>query len=117
MSKPNTLESLGQCLVEAGHELGPAFQYSNTLNKVGEIEKKLGAIEKDFVQKSSDCFLQPLRSFLEGQMKIIQKEKKTLENKRLDLDACKAKLKKLKEEKYKPEVNFFPNFSHISSSS
>lgn len=86
--------------------------------KVGEAEKKLGANEKEFIQKSSDCFLQPLKSFLEGQMKIIQvdlfgqksqlwtlllnmfllkKEKKTLEIKRLDLDACKARLKKLNE--------------------
>jgi hypothetical protein len=40
--------------------------------KVGEAEKKLGLAEKDFIQKSSDCFLQPLKSFLEGQMKIIQ---------------------------------------------
>ena len=49
--------------------------------------------------------MQPLKSFLDGQMKTIQKEKKTLESKRLDLDSCKSKLKKLKDEKYKPEVS------------
>ena len=42
------------------------------LNKVGEVEKRLGQFEKDFVQKSSDCLLQPLKSFLDGQMKTIQ---------------------------------------------
>lgn len=40
--------------------------------KVGEAEKKLGFAEKEFIQKTSDSFIQPLKSFLEGQMKIIQ---------------------------------------------
>jgi hypothetical protein len=34
-----------------------------------------------------------------------QKEKKTLESKRLDLDACKTKLKKQKESRTKSEVS------------
>lgn len=95
--KPNNLEILGHCLVEASHEIGNLHPYGNILAKVGETEKKLGNTEKEFVQKCSDCFLQPLKSFLEGQMKTIMKEKKTLEIKRLDLDACKARLKKLNE--------------------
>ena len=40
----------------------------------------------------------------------FQKEKKTLESKRLDLDSCKSKLKKLKDEKYKPEVSLTMSF-------
>jgi hypothetical protein len=40
--------------------------------KVGEAEKKIGYAEKEFVQKTADSFMQPLKSFLEGQMKIIQ---------------------------------------------
>ena len=35
-------------------------------------EKKIGEAEKDFVHKSSDCFLQPLKAFLDGQMRNIQ---------------------------------------------
>ena len=42
------------------------------LAKVGEAEKKIGEAEKDFVHKSSDCFLQPLKAFLDGQMRNIQ---------------------------------------------
>jgi endophilin-B1 len=42
------------------------------LNKVGKAEKEMGSIEKEFVQKSNDCFLQPLKSFIDGQMKTIQ---------------------------------------------
>lgn len=70
MPKPNNLEVLGQNLVEAGHEIG--YQYGVHLVKVGEAEKRLGAAEKEFVQKSNDCFLQPLKSFLDGQMRTIQ---------------------------------------------
>ncbi len=91
--KPNNLEILGQCLIDAGHEIGSLYQYckknsfvfsskrmrlylslivANILLKVGEAEKRLGLNEKEFVNKSSDCLLQPLKSFLEGQMKTIQ---------------------------------------------
>jgi endophilin-B1 len=84
----------------------------SALIKAGETEKKLGVAEKEFVQRSIDSFVQPLKSFLDGQMKTIQKEKKVLEIKRLDLDACKAKLKRSREDRSKnsevslPEVNF-----------
>ena len=40
--------------------------------KVGEAEKKIGFAEKEFVQRSLDCLLQPLKSFIDGQMKTIQ---------------------------------------------
>jgi endophilin-B len=72
ISKPNNLEILGYSFVEASQEIGNQHPYGNILAKVGEAEKQLGLIEKEFVQKSSDCFLQPLKSFLDGQMKTIQ---------------------------------------------
>jgi len=71
-TKPNNLEILGQCFVDAGYEIGNTYQYGNVLGKVGEAEKKLGNVEKEFVQKTSDGFLNPLKSFLDGQMKTIQ---------------------------------------------
>ena len=36
----------------------------------------------------------PLQRFLDGEMKNIMRERKVLENKRLDLDACKNKVRK-----------------------
>merc|ERR1719464_662204 len=36
----------------------------------------------------------PLSRFLEGEMKNIMRERKILENKRLDLDACKNRVRK-----------------------
>ncbi|XP_069093139.1 endophilin-B2 isoform X4 [Pleurodeles waltl] len=67
-----------------------------TLLKVGETEKRLGGAERDFIHSSSINFLTPLRNFLEGDWRTISKERRILENRRLDLDACKARLKKAK---------------------
>lgn len=97
VTKLNNLELLGQCFVESGQDIGLNYQYGSLLVKIGEAEKKLGTSEKEFVERSSECFVQPLKSFLDGQMKTIQKEKKVLEAKRLDLDACKGRLRKLSE--------------------
>jgi endophilin-B len=38
--------------------------------------------------------VEPLQRFLDGEMKNITRERKVLENKRLDLDACKNKVRK-----------------------
>lgn len=40
------------------------------------------------------CFVQPLKKFLEGEMRTIAKERAVLESKRLDLDASKNRAKK-----------------------
>ena len=61
---------------------------------MGQIEQKLGQCERDFIGSAGMCFVQPLRKFLEGEMKTITKEKGILETKRLDLDACKNRVRK-----------------------
>ncbi|XP_040011185.1 endophilin-B2-like isoform X3 [Xiphias gladius] len=68
----------------------------STLIKVGECERRLGAAEREFLQTSAISFLTPLRNFLEGDWKTISKERRLLENLRLDLDVCKTRLKKAK---------------------
>uniref|UniRef100_A0A3Q4H4G5 Endophilin-B2 n=1 Tax=Neolamprologus brichardi TaxID=32507 RepID=A0A3Q4H4G5_NEOBR len=72
------------------------FLPGNTLEKVGECEKRLGEAEKEFLQTSAISFLTPLRNFLEGDWRTISKERRLLENLRLDLDACKTRVKKAK---------------------
>nr|XP_031533501.1 endophilin-B2 isoform X2 [Vicugna pacos] len=72
------------------------FLAGKTLIKVAEAEKRLGAAERDFIHMASINFLTPLRNFLEGDWKTISKERRLLQNRRLDLDACKARLKKAK---------------------
>lgn len=90
----SNLELLGMDLIEAGNDFGAGTPYGSSLIKVGHAQQKLGNVEREFVQKSAQNFIQPLRKFLDGDMKIIMKERKFLENKRLDLDACKNRLRK-----------------------
>lgn len=89
-------ELLAQYMAEAASELGPTTPYGKTLIKVAEAEKLLGAAERDFIHTASINFLTPLRNFLEGDWKTISKERRLLQNRRLDLDASKARLKKAK---------------------
>ncbi|KAG9281733.1 endophilin-B2-like isoform X10 [Astyanax mexicanus] len=89
-------ELLGQYMQDAAKDFGPGTPYGSTLITVGEYQKKLGGSEREFLQSSAVGFLTPLRNFLEGDWRTISKERRLLENRRLDLDVCKARLKKAK---------------------
>ncbi|KAK9523213.1 hypothetical protein VZT92_019619 [Zoarces viviparus] len=89
-------ELLGQYMLDASKEFGPGTPYGSTLSEVGECERRLGTAEREFLQTSAISFLTPLRNFLEGDWRTISKERRLLENLRLDLDSCKARLKKAK---------------------
>ncbi|MXQ94893.1 hypothetical protein E5288_WYG008265 [Bos mutus] len=103
-------ELLAQYMAEAASELGPTTPYGKTLIKVAEAEKHLGAAERDFIHTASINFLTPLRNFLEGDWKTISKERRLLQNRRLDLDASKARLKKAKAAEAKATVGTVPDF-------
>ncbi|XP_064539495.1 endophilin-B1-like [Drosophila montana] len=95
-SKPkrlSNLEHLAFDMIEAGGDFGQDMPYDQALIKVGQAEQKLGQCEHDFIATSGICFTQPLRKFLEGEMKTISKDRGILETKRLDLDACKNRVK------------------------
>lgn len=70
-------------MVEAGTSLGPGTAYGSALIKVGQWEQKLGQTERDFIGSAGMCFTQPLRKFLDTEMKTILKEQSILEMKRL----------------------------------
>jgi endophilin-B len=70
-NKPNIIEQLGQCMTDAGNEFGPSTPYGSTLIKCGQTHQKLGLTYKDFIQSSAMGYIQPLKSFLEGEMKSI----------------------------------------------
>ncbi|XP_058861207.1 endophilin-B2-like isoform X1 [Acipenser ruthenus] len=95
-SRTTNGELLGQYMLEAANEFGPGTPYGSTLVKVGESQRRLGGAEREFMQSTAINFLTPLRNFLEGDWRTISKERRLLENRRLDLDACKARLKKAK---------------------
>uniref|UniRef100_A0A8C5EXT3 Endophilin-B1 n=1 Tax=Gouania willdenowi TaxID=441366 RepID=A0A8C5EXT3_GOUWI len=96
-SRLTNAELLGQYMQDAGKEFGLDSPYGNTLMIVGDCESRLGAAERDFIQTSAISFLSPLRNFLEGDWRTISKERRLLENLRLDLDSCKARVKKAKQ--------------------
>ena len=98
-------ELLGVIMVDAGNEFGPGTSYGNALVKTGQTQTNIGNAEKEFVQSTANNFLQPLRNFLEGDMKTIQKEKKILETKRLDLDAAKTKNRRAKSQNTQAEAD------------
>ncbi|XP_074493592.1 endophilin-B2a isoform X1 [Sebastes fasciatus] len=105
-------ELLGQYMQDAAKEFGPGSPYGSTLIEVGECERRLGGAEREFLQTSAISFLTPLRNFLEGDWRTISKERRLLENLRLDLDSCKARLKKAKVAEAKAAVSLFmaPDF-------
>ncbi|XP_031686091.1 endophilin-B2-like isoform X6 [Oncorhynchus kisutch] len=81
---------------DAAKDFGPGTPYGSTLIKVGDCERRLGGAQREFLQTSAISFLAPLRNFLEGDWRTISKERRLLENRRLDLDSSKARLKKAK---------------------
>ncbi|XP_072760438.1 endophilin-B1 isoform X2 [Anoplolepis gracilipes] len=95
--RPNRLSNLeyvGSDMIEAGNDFGPGIAYGSALIKVGQCQQKLGQIERDFIGTAANCYIQPLRKFLDGEMKTVSKEMAILETKRLDLDACKNRVRK-----------------------
>uniref|UniRef100_A0A3B3R9P5 SH3-domain GRB2-like endophilin B1b n=1 Tax=Paramormyrops kingsleyae TaxID=1676925 RepID=A0A3B3R9P5_9TELE len=87
-------EQLGECMIDAGHELGPGTAYGKVLIKCGEMEKQIGGTQRKLIQGVTVGFLTPLRNFIEWDSKTVLKEGRLLENRRLDLDAAKTRLKR-----------------------
>uniref|UniRef100_A0A8C5R662 Endophilin-B1 n=1 Tax=Leptobrachium leishanense TaxID=445787 RepID=A0A8C5R662_9ANUR len=93
-SRLNNQEQLAQYMIDAGNDFGPGTAYGNALVKCGETQRRIGGAHRELIQTAAINFLTPLRNFIEGDYKTMAKEKKLLQNKRLDLDAAKARLKK-----------------------
>jgi endophilin-B len=104
-SRLSNLEYLGLDMIEAGTVFGPGTAYGSSLIKVGQWEQKLGQTERDFIGSAGMCFTQPLQKFLDTEMKTILKEKGLLETKRLDLDACKNRVRKARSMLGQPTVS------------
>merc|ERR550525_895907 len=81
-------------MIEAGNEFGTTSPYGAALIRVGQTEKKLGLLEKEYIRAGNEGLVSPLTRFLDGEMRNIMRERKILENKRLDLDACKNRVRK-----------------------
>jgi len=99
------LEYLGNDMIEAGNEFGTGTPYGTSLIRVGQTEQKLGLLEKDYIRSGNEGLIAPLQRFLDGEMKNIMRERKVLENKRLDLDSCKNKVKKARNMQDQQQAN------------
>ncbi|XP_055087018.1 endophilin-B1-like isoform X2 [Periophthalmus magnuspinnatus] len=95
--RPRSLEVLGEIMTSAGLELGSNTPYGSALVKFGETQKQLGEAERKFAHSTNIHFIIPLRSFTEGEYRTLQDERRTLTNKRLDLDIAKTRLRKAHE--------------------
>ncbi|XP_074601278.1 SH3 domain containing GRB2 like, endophilin-B isoform X2 [Brevipalpus obovatus] len=94
--RSRVVEQLGFDMIDAAQEFGTDTQYSRALIKVGQTQQKIGQSEKEFIRASYKGFIQPLKKFLDEDMRNVMKERKVLETKRLDLDAAKKRLRKAK---------------------
>ena len=83
------------------------------LLKVGACEQKLGCAEREFIQASATNFIGPMQKFLDGEMKTILREKKLLENRRLDLDSCKNRLRKARSMEAQQNVSHLHVYSSL----
>ncbi|XP_074515897.1 endophilin-B1-like isoform X2 [Sebastes fasciatus] len=96
-TRPRAHEVLGDEMTQAGLEMGSNTPYGTALLRCGEAQKQLGEAERKFVQSTNIHFLTPLRSFTEGEYRVMQDERKMLVNKRLDLDIAKTRVRKAHE--------------------
>ena len=77
----------------------------SALIRVGQTEQALGEIEREYIRNGHESMLGPLQRFLDGEMKNITRERKILENRRLDLDACKNRVRKARGMQLQPAVS------------
>ncbi|XP_015230746.1 PREDICTED: endophilin-B1-like [Cyprinodon variegatus] len=126
-TRPRAHEVLGEQMTQAGLEIGSNTPYGTALLRCGETQKQLGEAERKFAECTNIHFLTPLKSFTEGEYKVIQSERKMLLNKRLDLDIAKTRLRKAHEadrearnmnsnpldEDYLSHVSYMFNFLHV----
>lgn len=126
--RQTNLEYMGQDMIEAGNEFGAGTPYGKKLNRtkintakshfvydsktgsalirVGQTEQALGEIEHEYIRGGHESMMGPLQRFLDGEMRNITRERKILENKRLDLDSCKNKVRKARGMQLQPMASF-----------
>ena len=81
------------------------FFKGSALIRVGQAEQTLGEHERNFIRAGHEGMIAPLQGFLDGDMRNIMRERKILENKRLDLDAGKNKVRKARAMQMQPPVS------------
>jgi len=68
--------------------------YASAMLAAGEAYTKLGQFDKEFMKGANEVYITPMRKFVQNDLKQLDTERKTLNNKRLDMDALRAKATK-----------------------
>jgi len=89
----NKPEQLGQELTALGNKLGASHNYGSAMMAGAEAFNTIGRSERDFLSASQTAYVVPLRRFLQEDIKLLDQERQTLNNRRLDMDALKNKVK------------------------
>lgn len=87
----NKPEAVGQDMSLLGTKLGAEDPYGKVMIRGGESFHKLGQAEREFLQAAQAKFITPMRRFLAEEVKLLEADKRELNNKRLDMDAMKGK--------------------------
>ncbi|XP_055336306.1 LOW QUALITY PROTEIN: endophilin-B1-like [Paramacrobiotus metropolitanus] len=93
-TRTNPLLQLGNEMVYAGRQFGETTTYGKCLLMIGRCEEEMGQEELRFVSQVALVYLTPLKRFMDTDLKHALKERRTLHNARLDLDASRRRLKK-----------------------
>ena len=86
---------------------------------MGLCQQRLANLESELSENVGRLFVDPLRKFVDSDIKSIVRERKVLESKRLDLDAAKNKWRKIKatgsaHHQQMVKFHFIYCFSHLS---
>jgi len=93
----NKPEQLGHEMTALGNKLGASHNYGSAMLAGADAYNAIGRSERDFLSTSQQAYIVPLKRFLQEDMKLLDQERQTLSNRRLDMDALKNKVKSSKE--------------------
>ncbi|XP_065918989.1 endophilin-B1-like [Dysidea avara] len=92
--RKSPFEYLGAEFLYSGNSFGAETQYGSYMVRCGAAQNKIGEAEKRLLEKGHTEFIAPLKAFLEIDIKNALRERRTLNIRRIDLDAAKAKVKR-----------------------
>jgi endophilin-B len=90
----NKGEVVGQEMTQLGTKLGMNEPYGVAMLAAGDAFTNLGRHDREFLKAANDVYVAPMRKFMQEDLKLLDQERKTLNNKRLDMDSLRDKATK-----------------------
>jgi uncharacterized protein YukE len=89
----NKPEQLSLEMNALGNKLGASHNYGSAMLAGADAFNTIGRSEREFLSASQTAYVVPLKRFLQEEIKLLDQERQTLSNRRLDMDALKNKVK------------------------